>query len=306
MSLKHVSRSRVVRQAPILYVNEATMIPDGMHGYHDEGWRTATMIPDGMHAYSVHDDDSFATEPVVAKLVVNGMPAEQARTLVYGVARRIQSGDSGLGIQQIIDKPDILDGVFQGLVARGVNPDRARILVHRAAARHQGLSGLGDDASDAASAAVDRLATISASAKTTQATHQSMITSMADWETREPGWVTTDDQLRLTFQNQLTALENQFVTQALPVLGVEFPYQIDRTDPAGAIVLAVRDDIQNTIDLLDARKSQQVLQKNISDLSKVPLPSAGPSFKLNLPDVPWYVWAGGAGVGLLALKQMLK
>jgi hypothetical protein len=281
------------------------MIPDGMHGYHDEGWRSATLIPDGMHAHMVADDTAFATEPVIAKLVVNGMSHEEARSVVWDAAERVRSGaTSGLGIAIMVDKRAALDAVFQDLLARGISPDRARILVHRAAMRRAGLAGLGDDAADAAAAA--RLAAISAAAKAAQNSHQSMIASMASWEEREPGWVTTDDNLRLNFQDQLTALENNFVANALPTLGVEFPYQIDRTDPAGAIVLAVRDDIQNTIDLLDARKSQQVLQKTISDLSKVPLPSAPPSFSLNLPDVPWYVWAGGAGVGLLALKQMLK
>ena len=133
-----------------------------------------------------------------------------------------------------------------------------------------------------------------------------MVANMASWEEREPGWMDSDDNLRLTFQDQLTGLSNNFVTNALPVLGVQFPYQIDRTDPAGAIVLAVRDDIQATIDLLDARKSQQLLAKQIADVTSVPLPSGGPGFSLNLPSIPWYVWGAGIGVGALALKQMLK
>lgn len=303
MKILHRARTRIVRNAPIIHVNEATMIPDGMHGYHDEGWRSATMIPDGMHAYSVSDDTSFATEPVVQKLVVNGMPSAQARSLVYGVAERIQSEPAdGLGVALIIDKPAVLDSVFQGLLARGVQPDRARILVSRAALKHAGMSGMGDAASDAAT----RLATITAAAKAAQASHQAMISNMTSWEEREPGWMDSDDNLRLTFQDQLTGLANNFVTNALPVLGVQFPYQIDRTDPAGAIVLAIRDDILATADLLDARKSQQLLAKQIAAVASVPLPSGAPGFSLNLPSVPWYVWAGGAGVGLLALKQMLK
>lgn len=272
-------RPRVIKQLPILYVNEATMIPDGMH------------------AFVVTDDTSFATEPVVQKLVVNGMPSAQARSLVYRTARKIQDG--GMGIALMVDKPYILDDVFRGLLARGVEADRARVIVTRAASR---AAGLGDAASDAAAA---RLAQISDLAKRFQASHQAMIASMASWEEREPGWMDSDDNLRLTFQDQLTGMQTDFVNQALPILGVQFPYQIDRTDPAGAIVLAVRDDIQNTADLLDQRKSQQLLGKQIADLSSNMLPSSLPSFP-GLPNVPWYVWAGGAGVGLLALKEMLK
>jgi hypothetical protein len=310
-------------QDPIRYVNVATLIPDGMHGiepgYHREGWRSATLIPDGMHAHPVVDRTSFATEPVIANLIVNGMDETSARSLVHGAAARVRSG-SGLSATQMVDKTGAMDSVFQDLLARGIPDDRARILVRRASARYHSPGGLGQDATDPSApapvpdpstvpAAPDpavTLATVQAAAKSTEATHQSMIANMAAWDTREPGWITTDDNLRLTFQDQLTALMNQFVTQMLPVLGVQFPYQIDRTDPAGAVVLAVRDDIQNTIDLLDARKEQQVLQKQIADLTAIPIPSAPPTIVLP-GNVPWYVWAGGALVGAgMVYKTFIK
>lgn len=257
----------------VIHVKRANWIPAGMNGIQPQVYTTATMIPDGMHGI---EDDYH------------------------------KSGwrDGGVGVALMMDRAAILDEVFRGMLARGVPEGQARILVQRAAARHAGLAGMGDIDADASAA---RLSKISAAAKSAQASHQAMIASMAGWEDREPGWVTTDDNLRLTFQDQLTGLQTQFVANALPVLGVEFPYQIDRTDSAGAIVLAVRDDIQNTIDLLDARKSSAVLQKTISDLSKIPLPSAGPSINFpGLPNIPWYVWGAGIGVGALALKQMLK
>lgn len=314
-------------QDPIRYVNVATLIPDGMHGiepgYHNEGWRTATLIPDGMHAHPVVDHTAFSTEPVIANLIVNGMDEQSARSIVHGAAARVRSGSrSGLSATQMVDKTGAMDSVFQDLLARGVPADRARILVRRASARYHNMSGLGDDTIDpSAPASTDptvapvdpsavapdpaaTLATVQAAAKSAEATHQSMIANMADWETREPGWVTTDDNLRLTFQDQLTNLMNQFVTQMLPVLGVQFPYQIDPTDPAGAVVLSVRNDIQNTIDLLDARKEQQVLQKQIAALNAIPIPSALPTVVLPTIDVPWYVWAGGGVAGLLALNKV--
>lgn len=315
------ARVRVI-QDPIRYVNVATLIPDGMHGiedgYHHEGWRTATLIPDGMHAHPVVGRTSFATEPVIAKLIVNGMDAGQARAMVHAAAARVRSG-SGLSAAQMVDKTDAMDSVFQGLIARGVPSEQARILVRRASARYHGQSGLGDDPSGTdptAATATDpsapvvpdptaTLATVTAAANSVEATHQSMIASMADWDTKEPGWITTDDDLRLTFQDQLTALMNQFITQMLPVLGVQFPYQISRTDPAGAVVLSVQADIENTIDLLDARKSQQVLQKQIASLNAIPIPSALPSLPpIVLPDIPWYVWAGGAVVGVGMFHKM--
>ena len=271
MTVAHV---RHVKRPKVVYVDMATMIPDGMRGveegYHNDGWRAgrptiveaeyATMIPDGMHA----------------------APA--------------------------VDNSQALSSTVRKLIASGVSEEKARILVHRAHRRHLGKhrrrAGMGDATATDNAAAV--LASITADAKTVQDAHKRMIDTMAGWEERNPGWVNTDDDLRRTFQDQLTALKNAFVQRALPLLGVEFPYQIDRTDPAGAIVLAVRDDIAQTADLLDQRKVQQLLQRNIAELQKIPLPSAPPSITLNVPEIPWYVWAGGAGVGLLALHQMLK
>ncbi len=240
---------------------------------------TATLIPTGMHtAEDTYRNEGWRT----ADLIPTGMHGLPGRGV--DVVRSVQ------------------DSVVRSLVAKGIRPDRARALVHRAHRRlvkHGRRGGLGDDNSDA-------LAAISADAKSVQASHQNMINNMASWEEKTPGWVTSDDDLRRTFIDQLNGLKSQFVDRSLPILGVQFPYQIDRTNPAGAIVLAVRDDIQATIDLLDARKSQQLLARQISDLSKGPLSSGIPSFNFPKLDIPWYVWGAGIGVGALALKQMLK
>jgi hypothetical protein len=254
-----------------------------MHATTYNQYDHATFIPSGMHQFHNRAAGYMQVRPAYERPV-------------YGLGAATRA----VVTEEIVD----------GLVAKGVHPAQARQLVQRAVSHHARLerasfaglvrpAGIGD-------ADPNVLAKIGADAKSVQASHQRLIDSMASWEERNPGWVTNDDDLRLNFQDQLTALKDQFVDRSLPLLGVQFPYQIDRSDPAGAIVLAIRDDIQNTIDLLDARKSQQVLQKVISDLSKVPLPNSAPNIKINIPDVPWYVWAGGAGVGLLALKQMLK
>ncbi len=247
-------------------------------------------------------------EPIIVRVdqatwIPSGMHGGSRQT--YATATLIPTG-----MHEFVDKRRQLDYVVEKLIAEGVDPMRARILTDRAAvrfSRNQG-NGLGDEAADsAASDASARLSKIMSDAQGVQNSHRQMVANMASWEDRKPGWVTTDDDLRLTFQDQLTGLKDSFVQRSLPVLGVDFPYQIDRVDPAGAIVLSVRDDIQNTIDLLDARKSQQVLQKTISDLSKIPLPSVPPSINLpGLPNIPWYVWGAGIGVGALALKQMLS
>lgn len=234
----------------------------------------ATWVPSGMHSA----ESTYAT----ATFIPSGMHSD---------FRTVRGNSS----------------IERELIAKGISPERARALVARAAGRvhhRRRHAGMGDADTDAAAA--NRLDTIMSDARTVQDSHKRMIANMASWEERTPGWVTTDNDLRLAFQDQLTGLKDQFVQRSLPTLGVQYPYQIDRVDPAGAIVLAVRDDIQNTVDLLDQRKAQQIVQKQISDLSKIPLPSGMPSFNFPSIDIPWYVWGAGIGVGALALKQMLK
>jgi hypothetical protein len=283
---------RVVRQDPIVYVNTATMIPDGMHGiddgYHHEGWRTATMIPDGMHAYSVHDHTSFATEPVINKLIVNGIPPEKARSTVHAAAKMVRQSRSGLGADQVIDKTAVMDSVFQELLAKGVPSERARILVYRASARYHRLSGLGDGAT------VD--AAVLSKAQDTQSQHRALLDAYG---------TASSDADRQDIRNQLDALYNDWTQYAVGVEGGAAPYQWDNTDPTAAVLIAVRNDIANTNALIDAGKAQTALQKQIVVSSQAQGPSALPPLP-KLSDVPWYVWAGGAGAGLLALKHMLK
>lgn len=240
----HSQRPRVIRQDPILQVDHATMIPDGMHGieagYHGEGWRTATMIPTGMHA-----------------------------TIV-------------------VDKRRVLESVVDGLIARGVEPVRARTLVSRAAMRqyqNQG-DGLGDDATPDSSL----LTAVQAKAADMQSQHKALIDKLGGGA--DPNAI----------RDAVEGLYNDWTAYAVDAAGGVPPVQWDRTDPVQAILIAVRDDLRNTADMLAANKAQQVLAKQIAGLPKLGIPGSLPS----LPDVPWYVWAGGAGVGILALKQMFK
>jgi hypothetical protein len=247
-------------------------------------------------------------EPVIrverATYIPTGMHGVQETQRFWRSADLIPTG---MHAAQFLDKRRILEDVVERLIARGVDPVRARILTNRAAWRRQNNGGgLGDDEVGPQMppdiAAAQRLEAITADARKVQSAHQNMIKTMAGWTERTPDWVTNDDNLRLTFVNQLTDLKDQFIHRSLPILGVEFPYQIERTDPAGAVVIAVRDDIMGTIDLLDARKAQQLLQRQIAELPK---PGGGLNIQFPNIDVPWYVWAGAAAVGGAVVTKAL-
>jgi hypothetical protein len=202
------------------------------------------------------------------------------------------------------------DEVVAGMVAKGMDAAKARGLVQRAITRHrQGLksrrthrkaAGMGDAASDAA----DVLVRITALAQDAQEKHKAMIQRAADREAAEPGILSTDNDLRTTFIDNLTGLSNKFVDDSLPIVGIQFPYQLNRTNPAHAIIIAVRDDINDTANLLQAKSDQIALAKQIKEISKLPFaaPSAPgwPTVNLNFP---WYVWGGAALAAAVAAKS---
>lgn len=171
------------------------------------------------------------------------------------------------------------------------------------------MGDMGDDATDNAQRLLD---TIVSDAKNVQGKHQQLINNMANWEQRDPGRLDTDDDLRNAFDDSLTTIRDEFVTRSLPLLGVTYPYQISTTDPAGAIVLAVRDDISNTIALLESKQSQAAANKAAQEVlatqRAIPLIGSGkpslPTVVIPKIDIPWYVWAGGGLVALLALNSM--
>lgn len=129
--------------------------------------------------------------------------------------------------------------------------------------RRFNLSGPDEDAAT--------LAAVVADANATQGIHRDMIQRMVDWETREPGILTTDDDLRLAFIAGLEGLRSAYVDRGLQIVGVPFPIMLDRANPAHAVILAVRDDIADTRDQLQAKKTQTVVGKQVSD-TKISLP----------------------------------
>jgi hypothetical protein len=278
-NVQHVARTRVVPSPRVMYVHEATWIPSGMHGYGDEGWR-------GMAAYPVVDASGIASEPVVSKLVVNGVPESQARAIVGAAVGRVRSVGGGMGATAMVEKAKSLDAVFQSLVARGVPSERARLIVRRAAARRAGLSGMGQ------SATVD--AAVLAKASDTQTQHQNLIAQYG---------AATDPATQLDIRNQIEQLYADWTSYAVGVENGQPPYQWNLADPTAAVLSSIRNDIANTVSLIDAGNAQLALQKNIvtswaQSSPNVTLPTISPG------DVPWYVWAGGGVVGLTALSKL--
>ena len=182
------------------------------------------------------------------------------------------------------------------------------------------LNGLGDADSDAA-----MLAAVVADAQATQAMHKEMIQHMADWEARQPGVLSSDDDLRNQFISNLDALRSAFTDRGLQTVGVPFPILLDRTNPAHAVILAVRDDIADTVSKLQANQAQYVLGKQIQDV-RVSLPeklvnqavssakdltssaaaavaAGGKGLSDALGSLAWIV---GGGFGLYLLYQMTR
>lgn len=115
------------------------------------------------------------------------------------------------------------------------------------------------------------LAAVQNDASDTQEKHKQFLATMQGWEERAPGKLTTDNDLRRTFTDSLSQLEQDFVHRNLKTVGIEFPYQLDRTNPAHAIILAVRDDIKDTVRLLESKQAQYALAKEIREVQRSPL-----------------------------------
>lgn len=115
------------------------------------------------------------------------------------------------------------------------------------------------------------LSAIAAEARATQSMHREMVQHMVDWETREPGRLNTDDDLRNAFIENLEGLRSAFTDRALAAAGVAFPMLLDRANPAHAVIIAVRDDIADTRDRLQAKQAQYLLGKQIAEV-KISLP----------------------------------
>lgn len=118
---------------------------------------------------------------------------------------------------------------------------------------------------------VAMLGSVVADAQATQSIHREMLQHVLDWEARQPGVIATDDDLRNAFIQNLEGLRSAFTDRALRIVGVTFPMMLDRTNPAHAVILAVRDDIADTRDRLQENKAQALVGKQVAD-TRISLP----------------------------------
>lgn len=233
MRIRQPVPMKVIRAPRIMYVNDATFIPSGMHG----------------------------------------IPQAAAKEAV--------------------------DHVYRKLVKRGVHPTTARGIVVRAVARHHGRlahrqaprgykymrsAGLSDDDGG--------LAAVQAKAADYQRAHAGLIAKLG---------AAQNDADKLAVQNAVEGLYNDWTAWAVDTKGGAAPYEWDRSNPVDAILIAVRDDLRNTSDLIAANKAQAVLQKNIALLSKFGQPGTMPKIDL---DLPWYAWAGAAVAAAAGAKAL--
>ena len=212
----------------------------------------------------------------------------QDPTLYVQQATVIPDGMHGLGEKRIDT-----DAIIRSLIARGVRPERAHALVqnalHRLRQRWHGNRGLhlgqlrrrgmGDGEEDAA-----LLASVQARGADVQRQHADLIAKI-------PSGEASGDKLRI--RNLIDQLYADWTAYAVGVKNGAAPYQWNRTDPVDAILIAIRDDLRNTVELLDANKAQQVLAKQIAELPKPRGGTYGNPLGIRF-DLPWYVYAGGA------------
>lgn len=237
-------RMKVIRAPQVMYVQEATFIPSGMHGI-----------------------SSSAREAVVSSLskemAARGIPPGRARHVVKMASMRIHSRWN-----------------------RG---------------RHLGWGkGLGDDETYGPPlpndmVAANKLALVQTKGTEYQRQHAAFINQL-------PSSGASDSD-KLKVRNGIENLYNEWTAFAVDLKGGLPPFEWNRTDPVDAILIAVRDDLRDTVNLIDANKAQAVLAKQIKELVK---PGSLPGLP-NLPkmDLPWYVWVGGALAAAVAAKYAL-
>jgi hypothetical protein len=146
------------------------------------------------------------------------------------------------------------------------------------------------------------LASVVADAQATQSLHRDMIAHMADWEARSPGILATDDDLRNAFIANLEGLLSAYTDRALGMVGVSFPMLLDRTNPAQAIIIAVRGDIADTRDRVQAKQTQLALTKQIAAVNASALKTgakAGADAVKDFAGTLAWILGGGAALYLL-------
>jgi len=64
-------------------------------------------------------------------------------------------------------------------------------------------------------------------------------------------------------KNDLEGLRTEWTDWGLTMVGVQYPYELNKTNPAHAVVAAVRDDIGQTINLIDLNRSAEAMARRI-------------------------------------------
>jgi len=176
--------------------------------------------------------------------------------------------------------------------------DQARSLVRTALASAPRRAGQGDWPGSMMGLGDDVLDSVVQKAAETQAKHKALIDQL--------GKATTTESRR-PISDQLGTLKQQWTFWGLQAVGVQFPYQLDRTNPAQAIVLAVRDDIAETQSLIEQNRAQEALAKEIKDVWAQSADLGLPSKPNILPDIGKYaLYAALAVGGVVALPHILK
>lgn len=214
-------------------------------------------------------------------------------------------------LTQLIRRPaaaQVVEGVVNDVMRSGYrHPYAVRIVtgaVHRAQRRGWGpqfvgrriagqtirqTGGMGD-------ATLDE---ITSKGQEIQNRHQAILNKLA------PGQTALELQ---PIKNDLEGLRTEWTDWGLTIVGVQYPYELNKTNPAHAVVAAVRDDIGQTINLIDLNRSAEAMARQVQRVKAL---SYGPILP-NLPDIPradwWKILAVPLGVlaGGFVIFQFFK
>ncbi|MGI0150060.1 MAG: hypothetical protein ACREDF_11095 [Thermoplasmata archaeon] len=198
----------------------------------------------------------------------------------------------GLGAMSDNEKA-ATDALLKRLIRKGMSNERARAMIARAVARknardiivsprrlHPGRGhayglrrrvglGEGDD---------ELLREIISYSQDTQARHKVLIEKLSGAKTWEEQRAIADD---------LNGLQSEYIWWGLKKVGVSAPAYLDRTNPAHAVLIAVRDDIRDTVALIEAKRVQAALAKEIKEIRESAVHRTAQAIeRIDLPKIP--------------------
>lgn len=137
-----------------------------------------------------------------------------------------------------------------------------------------GMAGMGD-------AVLDEIAS---KGQEIQNRHQAIIGRIS------PGMTALELQ---PIKNDLEGLRKEWTDWGLSMVGVQYPYELDKANPAHAVVAAIRDDIGQTVNLIDLNRAAEAMSRTLQRVKSL---SYGPQ----LPSIPptdwWKILAVPAGI----------